>query len=266
MVKHLLEVSRRRKRRWALIKLAGWGAVGLVVLAGFFSLFYTKSLRVREIRFTGTETLSREELREEIQKLISRRYFYALPKDHILFLPKGEIEALLSNRYRIQEFKLKRKFPNILSIEIKERKPWAIWCRQEGEELRNCGVADRSGFVFAASPAFSGNAVLKIIDQSANEMIGKNFAPAEDVAKIAFLIEKAEERLDEQITSVLPQEGGVYHLIMEEGWYLIVDDGIKEEKAFENLLLALGKIGDRRAELEYIDLRFSNKVFYKFRS
>ncbi|MEK7085234.1 MAG: FtsQ-type POTRA domain-containing protein [Patescibacteria group bacterium] len=280
MVKHLLEVSRRRKRRWALIKLFGWAAVGLVVLGGFISLFYVKSLRLREVRFTGAETLSREELAMEIKKIVSTRYFYLLPKDHILFLPKKEIADSLSNKYRIKEFSLSRKFPNILEIEIKERKPWAVWCHREGEkdsdelkspaaetsgELTNCGVADRSGFVFAASPALSGSAVLKIIDARNTEMIGRYFAPSPDVAKIAFIIEKAEERLGEQITSVAPESGGVYHLFMEEGWYLIIDGGIKEEKSFENLLLALGKIGDRRGELQYIDLRFANKVFYKFR-
>lgn len=266
MAKHFLEVSRRRKRRWALVKLFGWAVVGLAVFAGFISLFYVKSLRVREIRFIGAETLSRQELALEIKKLISKRYFYLLPKDHILFLPKNEIANSLANKYRIQEFSLARKFPNILEIEIKERTPWAVWCHKEGEELKNCGVADRSGFVFTASPALSGSAVLKIIDESNSGMIGKHFAASADVAKIAFVIEKAEERLGEQITSVVPQAGGLYHLFMEEGWYVIIDGGIKEEKSFENMLLALDKIGERKVDLEYIDLRFSNKVFYKFKN
>jgi len=50
----------------------------------------------------------------------------------------------------------------------------------------------------------------------------------------------------------------------KEGWYALLDEETNFKTAFENMKLVLeNQIKDKRAELEYIDLRFSNKVFFK---
>ncbi|MDP3785425.1 MAG: cell division protein FtsQ/DivIB [bacterium] len=282
MARELLDVSRRRKRRWALIKISSWTSIVFLGIAAGVSFFYIPSLRASSITFTGLETLNETKLREEVSDILSKKYFLIFPKNNIVFLPRKEILSLLAGIPRLEGFSIETGLPSKLEIKLKERKSWAVWCRKpadlpaEGSPQAGspsdiqagkppCALVDKNGFVFAAAPIFSGSAVLKILDGRGIDYFGKNFIAPEKLNEISLLGERLEKRLGEEISAVEITNDDEFHLVLKNGWYLKLDFATDLPKAFDNLALILENLKDSRRNLEYIDLRFQDKVFYKLK-
>jgi len=261
----LLRTSHKR-RRWRLVYkiLAGVGVVGIISAAITF-LFYIPSLRVKTIAISGLDSASEKELRLEIFEALGARRLWVLPKDHLIFFPRKEIEALLADKFRVKQFQLEKNFPSSLKIAITARETWAIWCSLQNP--KNCLLLDKEGLAFEKAPEIAGSIVLKIIDARGGDFLGKNILPPAEFQKILFLIENVTKRAGENVlTADIKASGETYLLHLKSGWYLILDNETDQERAVENLVLALNsEIKENRANLEYIDLRFPDKVFYKYK-
>ena len=240
--------------------------LGLVAAGGLIvAAFYIPSLRLSVIIIEGLSPAETKILREEIEQNLAQKYFYVFPKDNLILFPKEKVETLLRAKPRIQEFMMEREFPSTLKISLTERETWAVWCQKDAKTP--CLLLDRGGFAFVVSPAFSGTAILKIIDERNEEFIGKNILPGVQFQKLAELVERLPRRAEEEVSAIeIKVSGNAFHLNLKSGWYLLIDDETDIDTALENLTLALNsEIKESRERLEYVDLRFSDKVFYRFK-
>ena len=255
----------RRKRQQIFLKgiliLLGFVAAGGLVLAAF----YIPSLRLSSIVIEGLSPAETKILREEIEQILSQKYFYVFPKDNFILFPKEKVEILLKAKPRLREFLMEREFPSTLKIFLKERETWAVWCQKDAK--KSCLFLDAEGFAFGAAPAFSGTAVLKIIDERNEEFIGKNIMSSAQFQKLAALVERLPRRAKEEVSAIeIKISGNTFRLHLKSGWYITTDEETDVDRALENLALALNsEIKESRAKLEYVDLRFPDKVFYRYK-
>lgn len=262
MPRDFLQISRRRKRRWTLIKWVSWIAVVVVFLGVSVGAFYIPALRIRKISLAGFESINSETIRGKVSDILSGKYFYLIPKNNILFLPSQELNSLFNGNLRIEKFLIEKSVFSGLSIHVSERKTWAIWCAPN----ESCYLADQSGFVFANAPGLAGSAILKIQDEREGDKLGQKFLPDAELDKLKYFIVSLPGKFGEEVSSLDVKPGGIYHLILKSGWYIIIDSELKNrEKAFDNLVLTLGSLKDKKSELEYVDLRFEDKVFYRLK-
>lgn len=231
-----------------------------------FFLFFIPQLRINNIAIAGADGKAAKDLENEIKSILQNKYYYIIPKDHLFFYPRDEIEALLEKKFRVQKFGIDKDYPSALKISISEREPWALWCSAENQG--KCLLIDRDGFAFENAPLTAGTAVLKIIDARNSNPLGKNILPEGDFSLLRFFIEEIPKNIDEKISSVNIKASGKGFLIyFKTGWYAFIDNETDKDKAIQNVNLALNnsEIKDKRSKLEYIDLRFEDKVFYKFK-
>ena len=237
----------------------------LLILTGIIIfLFYVPSLRISRVQITGLSIADEKELRTEILTALSSRRYLIIPKDHLVLFQRKEIETLLSNKFRVKQFDLKKDFPSGLKIVLSERETWAVWCR--ASNLENCFLIDQGGVVFEKAAGFAGSAVLKIIDARDEDFLGKNVLPNQSFEKISLFREWIKDQVGEEIRKVnIKSSGKTFLLYTRAGWYVLIDDETDITKAIENLVLGLSEIKEGRSKLEYIDLRFPDKIFYKFK-
>ena len=99
----LLKTSHRRQRKSILFKvLIGIGIFGVASAIATF-LFYIPSLRVSNINISGLDATGEKKLRAEIFGILEGRKWLIIPKDHMLFLPKENVENILSGEYTLWE-------------------------------------------------------------------------------------------------------------------------------------------------------------------
>lgn len=221
----------------------------------------------------GNESTSLEKIKNEVNQIIKKRAFFILPKDNIIFVNPMEIEKVLRQENpSFQKIEVEKKFPDILKIEISERRGALIWCRQE-----NCFFTDKNGIAYAEIfsaelMSFSGKEDLEkmhVVQEEKDEKI-KISQKVADQNFIGFILEisknlKQIENLE--IISLRTPESASSEIWITtiEGWQVIFNTSESAKKQAGNLAKFLSeKINEEeRGNLEYIDLRIPGKIYYK---
>lgn len=233
----------------------------LVILAGGVIYFFRASyFRVKNIEIDNLSGRAKEEVLSEVRGFIVGNVALVFPHNSMFILSTERLAEDLSRKFLdIKDFAVLREWPSGLKISGRERATWAIYCKNL------CFLADNEGRLFSGAPDFQGNLLLKIYDERKDQLNAGDFVLNRDnfLAMAEFTVQ-LEHDLNNHVSRIVLKEGGVKEFYLQN-WYVLTDDSVEYKTARNNLNLALPEIGDKIASLEYIDLRFSNKIFYKLK-
>lgn len=276
----------RRKRTigFAFFAFSIFVFVGLLGF-GLYSFAQLEKFRIKNIAVEGTRVLSHDEIRGVATYALDGSLFFFIPKNHYAFMSSRNLAETLQKEFpRIRTVSVKKSFPDGIKIFLEERMEWGIWCselRNKKQELtaiansaltangggqNHCGYIDREGVLFEYPLKISGAFLPVIFDDSRSEIRGGERVVAADV--ISFF-ETARNRAKPELGIVfteleISQELlDDYYLYTNEGWYALVPRLGDQALWFNPLKALLHHELQNRAELEYIDARFGNKLFYK---
>jgi cell division septal protein FtsQ len=262
------------RQRWIFFqKSVFWFLALILLIFVIWLIFFAPFFRIKEILIIGNEATSSEKIKNEVNQIIQKRAFFVLPKDNIIFIKPAEIEkALEQENPSFQKIEAEKKFPNILKIEILERRSAIIWCRRE-----NCFFTDKNGIayaeVFSAELTPFGekeNIEKMLVVQEEKEGEIKISQKVADQNFIGFILEisknlKQIENL-EIISLRTPESASLEIWITTTGgWQAVFNASEPAKKQAGNLAKFLSeKISEEeRKNLEYIDLRIPEKIYYK---
>ncbi|HDH04001.1 MAG TPA: FtsQ-type POTRA domain-containing protein [Candidatus Campbellbacteria bacterium] len=276
--KDILASSRKLRRKRIALRTGVLVIVALFLCAGFVGLFYIQKFRIQKVSAKGNYALNKKEIIENISDSLNGKYFGIFPRDNIFIIPKEEIKSnLLAAFPRVKSVFLNRDFPNSLFVEIKERKPAALFCENNESALPalpnqgeptdkstyrqgKCSFVGEDGFIFGKAALFSGNVYLKFYREGGGN--GKTITQLKNLMEFVKLASKENIK----ITKIILAGEELRKFYTSEGWYILLNNNNDTQITFENLKLALeNKIKENRKYLDYIDLRFGNKVYYKFK-
>ena len=237
------------------------GAVWFILRLSYF--------RVDRIEVTGNRMLSAEGVAGAAREAIGGTLGRIIPQSNFFIISSETIERALRERFpSIESVRVSRRFPDRLLIRVSERTLWGVYCEQAALSLppRSCAYLDTSGTAYAELSQFQGW-LLPVIFGSGSVALGTAPIPPATLAFFgqarAALAAVNGELLAMRLSTSTPVDA---RLELAEGWELWVstDRPIAEWSGVLQTVLA-EEVGARRRELEYVDLRFGNKVFYKFR-
>lgn len=235
----------------------------------FVYLIRMDSLRIDQLELHGLSLLPATAIESELRKAIGGTTWGFLPRDHFLLVSNEAIEHRLRDKFpQIRKIDVSKRFPDRLIAKIEERMLWGVYCLREKRESapHSCFYLDTTGTAYDALAYFEGF-LLPVVYGVLPATLGTEALPKTtleffDSAKQALQPLQA-NLLSLALSSSTPQD---VRLNLAEGWYLWVTPSRPITEWLDILNTVLEKeIGSKRAELEYIDLRFGNKVFYKFR-
>ena len=261
----ILRVSGRIKKRRIIIRIILLFLIFVIVIAGITSFFYIPKLKIQKISIKSySEKVDKDELSKYISNYLDKKYLGIFPLGNFFLFPKNKAKRdILKDFSYIKEIILNKDFPGTINLEIKERKPEAILCYEN-----DCSFLDEDSFIFQKAPFFSGSAIVKFRDEkSGSNMLSlgdklldsnqfKNLIKFKDLLKL----EKIE------VNEIILKDENIYNIVTSDNWRIIINNENEAEDTFLNLKTIISsKIKDKMKKLEYIDLRFGNKVFYKLK-
>ncbi len=237
-----------------------------VVLGGAVYLLRLPELQIREIRISGNNTLVAGDLEAAVAAKLSGEYLFLLPKRSIFLVSGGEIEEYLRLKFpKIKEVDAERKFPREILVNLEEREFWGIFC--SGPNEARCVYIDETGFSYAGAPESSGSLLRKVkSDDLIGPEVGVSILEKSRVELLDELARRVEQTIGSGATgyylfSALPRE---IRLETNEGFQIFFETGGDWENTFQVLKRVFEEeIKDKRSKIEYVDLRFGNKVFYR---
>lgn len=282
----LLELK-RKKRKIFIRKLIIWGILFLIVICALSFATRIKRLNITEIQVSGNKVIDTDKIIESTQKITSGYYLWLFPKTNIFFYPKSRIKNELANEYkRLNNINISLSKQK-MNISVSERTPEYTWCGitpSSTADQEDCYFLDKEGFIFDKAPFFSGEVYFKFYGNTEpkkdlpaqagdpnGSYIGKGYfdklIALKDVLKdmgvkpVVIYVEDGED-----LKIFLSRDK-----ILTNGPVIIIKKDADFQKIAENLKAAIEtdplktKFKNEYANLEYIDVRFGNKVYYKFK-
>jgi hypothetical protein len=250
-----------------------WKRVGiicgvLVLCTGFVFLTRIPKLQVDTVTVEGTNVADPEEVSLYVAKLLEGRALYVFPKTSIILVSSHFIQKNIEADFpRFQSVSVTKSSMHSLHLRVKEYEGVYLWCETE----MNCFFMDKKGVVFAPAPYFSGNAYVKIYTNKGGTVPFNPITPSE-LAMIGVIIErlKAISITPDEFNFVSDHQLAVAFSHNGNRADIYFDPRRDAEESLEVLYSGMrvesfGRVyRDTQKRLEYIDLRFSNKMVYKF--
>lgn len=241
-----------------------WLALLFLIFIGiiFYLICFLPVFQIKEIKVIGNQKLSTEDIRNLIEENISQKFLFFNSKS--IFLVKsdkirGEIYKKFPQLFLVN---LKRKLPNTLTVEVKERTAIGVWCQNE-----NCFYLDREGIIFEENPGQT-EFIIKSEEQKPQAFLGEKVIEENFLESILEIEKKLKENLKIETEELIILTNGRLNVKASESWEIYFNLAGDIEWQLTKLSLVLEKEipSEKRKSLEYIDLRFGNFAPFKYRT
>ncbi len=277
---YLQESKRKQKailRKKILISIS-------IFLAIFFALAllaHWSRLNIRAVEVSGNTVVDPTAIKQVAERNISGDYLWFFPKANFLIYPKAQIKTDLENEFKIlKDLKVSLTGVNTLSISFSEREGKYTWCGNslpDGETPQKCYFMDESGYIFGEAPYISGDVYLKFygeVNKFSDIPLGSYYFPELFQKLTAF--RKSTNGMGIKTSSYFVKDDGIELYLASNIPFpnkpkIVLKLDADVDKVAENLQTALSTeplqtdFKKKFNSLESIDLRYGNKVYYKFK-
>lgn len=258
------EQKRRRliSRANRILLLALLGAA-LVV----FLLFFAKLFDVRSVEAHVPVAISAQDVQDKIQDLLDRRTLgISRRSNSIVFSPQKIRRVLLDAFPRIDSVEISRTSVHDILVIVHERTPVGLWCLPDREK---CFYYDANGIAFSEILPSSGYLFVPVNDQRDRVItLGGTVAPESwrtSIAEVKKLLQFGDITVSE--IDIPADSYNEFDVVTREGWKILYNRDINVRTQTNSLLALLKeKLSPAtRANLDYIDLRIEDRIYYKTR-
>jgi len=286
-------LSLKKKKRQILRKKIFF-LIFLFFLIFIGSSFLAKweKLNIDNIQITGNKVVETKTIEEAVKEKIAGNYLWFFPKTNFIIYPQHEIEIDLRNKFkRIKEVFVNNRNIKNLEVFVTERTALYTYCGIVPPKLDNsenklpdeekCYFLDEGGYIFDEAPYFSGEVYLKFYGsvykataEDGNGPLGFYFYQA-NFGKLISLKETLERIGIKPVIFYIQDDGDIKIFLSsttaQSGPFIIFKANDNFDKIVENLQSVLfteplqTEFKTKYSSLIKIDLRFGNKVYYKFK-
>ncbi len=228
---------------------------------GFFwvSYFRISKIQVKDSYFFSGEE---DQIKNALSGLMSSKNNLFLPKNNLFLFSSYDAQKILREKnFGIAQ--IKKIFPNKLEVTFQESQPKFIFCLKD-----NCYYLDQNGVAADKAPQLAENLLPLLILNSplTNILIGDSVLEKNSAEFLSGFSEELKNinLTPDKIEEISLSQGKEFKVYTKEGWVIYLSVDLPEDKIFGDFKLLLDqKIQAKRINLEYIDLRFPDKAFYK---
>ena len=258
----LRKIQRNQRLHRVRIFFIGFLMAGIIAAGTIVAM--NSAFRITATRMVDSaDSADAEDIAAATEKFI--REETAFLRQNLVFFPIAKLrESLLQQFSHIRRVQITRVWSeHSLDITLENRTAWALWCSAGSD---NCVYVEPDGIAFAPALKLSGNLFLRVDDARGMPLpIGKPLMDGETLNSLDLFMQNAGGRMISFRRIEITPEAALW-LTTESGWRAIVDSGTNFVLAAENLATLLsGPLANNQSQLDYIDLRFAEKAFYKLR-
>jgi hypothetical protein len=257
-----------------------------ILIASLSFLSRWQEINIVNIEISGNKIIETKNIASVLESNLSGKYLFFFPKTNFIIYPKNQIKDDLTSRFnRLKDIKLTIEDTKNLRVDLSERIASYTWC---GDNLptdnlkleeSKCYFMDDSGYVFDEAPYFSGEIYFRFfgkISKDTDSPLGSIFLQNDLMRLISFKDEVSKTGI--KPASFFIKDNNDIELYLSSNIAppnapkIIFKKDSDLKKLAENLQVALmadplkTDIDKKYSSLLYIDLRFGNKVYYKFKN
>ena len=258
----------KEKRRKAKKRLRVLLAILFIVLVGgaVYAARYPK-LQLEKVIVSGNQVIDTSDITAIANADLAGNYAYVIPHRNSFFYPKKKIIADLIQKFpRFNTVQVWRQDLSTVLVTVTEVRGHALWCGEDttlaaatstpvSAAPNPCYFTDDQGKIVSLAPQYSGNVYLRFY--------GGTIDPSDKLVGLGFNVRALEIGTDDTNTflvDVAPGKTATIPFLKDDDYGTLVANLTVTMAQPE----VIAKMKADKANLQYIDLRFTNKVYYKF--
>lgn len=269
--------ARARRNRALVFRSVLVACFTLFLVGSAGTLFLIPALMVREIRVSGTEdSLLESRIRTIALRESSHYLFYVFPRRNTFLYPLDAIARAVQDELpEIAHVEAQHDDIHTIHITIEIRKPFALWCGDivplPGDPPGDCYIIDTNGVVYAHKDEAdipterAASTTMSIYFYGAlgeGGLPGAQFLTPERFGRLRDFVELLSGR-GMPVVSSITIDDTQGEITLQSGVRVLYTEQSTAEDIVRRLTLLLHASDIDPTALEYIDLRFGNKVFVK---
>lgn len=244
----------------------------LVLLSalGYF-IFFSPYFNIKKVEISGLEKINYDQMRATVDNQIAGRRFFIFSQNNIFIFNEEVLKDNLNNKYSLEFLKIEKSLPGIIKISLEEKKPALVWKTAEHFYLVDWDGAIIREITETEVSEYLGNQgeakMAQIFDDSNTSVVIKDeiLAPGA-IRAVNDLQNNLSRATDLNILNLamINHSDSAIRVITSEGWtaYFSLINDLNAQIAKLNAFMKEKSIEERKI-LEYIDLRFEDRVYYK---
>lgn len=268
-----LKIKKLKPKKFVLKNKWFWFVILSIVVfvATIWFLFFSSYLQINSILISGNKELKSEDILQISNENIFKKLFsignWDVTTKSIILVNSKNIKRDILNKFpKIQEVLVTKKLFQTIEINIKERKAVAVFCKGNQIPPKDCYFIDELGIIFEEIKEAQNNfVVIRKNDFTENNIIGAQ-AVEKNITESILKIQKTfKDNYNVDILDVLITTPFRLNIKTAENWqiYLTTDSDLNMQITKLNLLLEEEISEQIRKKLQYIDLRFKDRAYYK---
>ena len=252
-----------------------WLGILILIIIGTAVYFITFAsfFQIKEIQISGNEKVQKESLENFIWENVSKKMLIFKTKS-ILLVNLQRIEKNILEKFpKVSKIYLKRNLPDIIAINIQERKPLFLLCKNSDV----CFHLDKEGVIF--DPVRNGipnevdgtnkaeESLIKIRDARHQEVrLGEKVIEDDLLKNIKEIISKLKDGAEIFTKEIILSEEKITFKTVQN-WEIYFNPEENISNQIQNLILVFNEEipSESRENLDYIDLRLGNRVEYRYK-
>jgi len=248
--------------------------LSVIVFVGIvgYILFYSSLTKVNEFYIRGTNRTDSDDIVQMSKDVLSGNSIVGVARDNYFFVNSDDIAAHILTNQKIKGVVVTKEFPHKIIVDIVEYDTVPVWCI--GSIDGKCFTVE-GGYIHDEVNRYADmitqNKHFFIVDESNEDVIsGDRVITPDDLAKVEILGKELIYTLSvgiEQPYLATSRGSHEVRFMTDEDWYIIIDLTHDVDEIIDVAQLFMKKIQlpSRRIDLEYVDMRFPEKIFYKMK-
>lgn len=272
--------SRKSASKLGLKKKLYLASFIFIIFSLIYIFWFSSIFNITEVEIVGGKFIDKDSIRQKAIEQTENKRFALFSQKNIFFFDNKNLIKSIQGNLLVGEFKIDKKlFSRKIVIDIKEKITSLAWLSGSESyllDLEGVAVKQVKSSDLLVEPSLDGTEVIRpdfgeknailVYDESNTEVeVGKGAAKKELIIFVVELSEKLLNRADFEVSYYIVTGGYADQITMHttEGWYGIFRITDSVDLQIERLFLILRQKVQSRSSLEYVDLRFEEKVFYK---
>lgn len=262
--RYISDTLKRKKQKVKKIKGALIVTGFFLVLIGFIFLLRLPQIQIQNVKISGNVFVDTSEIEQKTNTILQKNIAWIIPKRNIFLFSKRELEQQLKQNPAIVSVKIRKDFFQTLTIDITEHEKEMLYCTSF--EKTECYYINKKGFLYAQVEGLiiPEQEIILYTEQGIKKL--KDTIIEEKTYTDIMLFVKNTARQEIKIREVYIKSDGVVEFKTADQTRFITSIFDEFKKDFANLVALFEKqviTKEQLQQIDYIDLRFGNKVFYK---
>ncbi|MBT7348081.1 FtsQ-type POTRA domain-containing protein [Candidatus Falkowbacteria bacterium] len=253
----LIRDKENKKNR--LFKFVGW-LMAIAVIGLLYLLFFSPVFKIQSLEINGLEKIKPENINKIIDEYRYDKSWLVFSHNNFWSFQKSEIKTKIYNHYYFEEFEIKKKWPNEIIINLKEKKSAINWLTKN-----LCYHLDLTGLAIEYCEESNGYLTIRDLHDQGLE-VGEVALSAKDLDYIRDMFAQLNVVVGEALHLInIEKQDNLLTITSEEGIELRLNSNLTVQEQITRLrtLLSQPEVKGNLTNLKYIDLRFGEKIYYQ---